>query len=339
LAITYLKKEDKKMFKKSRKSVIVCSTLFLLLGLMSYSSMEAAEFPNKTIELIVPFKPGGGTDLTARVIVNAAARYFPVTVRAVNMPGAAGTLGTNHVYKAKPDGYTILVRNHLAHNMSTIANKAEWGKKGFKALLTYSREQNVIAVHKNSQWKTFSQLVDYVRSNPKQLTMAIVSYGSSGGLFALKVADKLGLKIIYVPYGSSTPSMTALLGEHVDAVAGDLTPASVFIKDGSFRALVISGDKRDKNLPDIPTILEKTGHKDLVQWVDRAFYVKPNIPQERMDYLQKMFKKVLEDKKCIEQGKKIGMNPAFIGSEESTEGMYQTYDAIEKYRDLIFGKK
>jgi len=221
------------------------------------AALAQQEWPEQAIRMIVPFPPGGSTDIIGRMVAEYLQKQLDCSVVVVNQPGAAGTIGTAAVARAKPDGYTILigsigtmVTNHfiykdLSFTMNDIA-----------PVITLAEMPNVLMVRPDLGVNTPAELVALMKANPNKL-----QYGSSGIGTSAHVSCELfklrtGTSAVHIPYKGGTPMLTDLMGGHVDFSIDQISSALKFIQAGRIKALAVTSRRRSAQLPDIPTLSE-----------------------------------------------------------------------------------
>lgn len=237
------------------------SILFLLslaCGLAALPGVHAQDaYPSRTIRIIVPLAAGGGTDSLARVIGQKLAAKLGQPVTVENRTGAAGNIGAEAVFRAPPDGYTLL----FTQPAPLAVNKALYGKLPFEPeqfvpVAVVSLQDILLAVHPKVPAANLKELIAYARSNPGKL-----NYGSSGAGSAPHLAAELfksmaGVDMVHVPYKGSAESMNATLGGQVDLTFFAFSSAVPNVKAGKLRAIGSGGSKRNPALPDTPAIAE-----------------------------------------------------------------------------------
>jgi tripartite-type tricarboxylate transporter receptor subunit TctC len=215
----------------------------------------AQQFPSKPVTLICPWPAGGVTDIAMRALAEATGKYLGQPVVVDNRPGAAGTLGAGAMVTAKPDGYTLTQVPISVFRVPYVE------KTPFDPLadLTYiagiSGYTFGVVVRAESPWKTWSDFLAAAKASPDK-----ISYGTPGANTSLhitmeEIAFRQGIKWIHVPHKGAAPSMTALLGGHIDSAA-DSTSWAPHVSAGKMRLLVTWGENRTKRFPDVPTLKE-----------------------------------------------------------------------------------
>jgi tripartite-type tricarboxylate transporter receptor subunit TctC len=255
----------------------------------------AQDFPSRPLTFIVPYPPGGITDQSARVIGKVLAEKLGQPVIVENKPGAQGLVGTEHVVRSKPDGYTFIYAT-----VSSFGAYAYQFKKisfdPFTALTPVhgmTTSSMLFMVRADAPYKTYSEFVAYAKKNPDAINYYTVGPGSSHHLFGEELQRSGGFRMTQVPYKGSTAAATDLLSGVIQV--GFIFPVTMIpmIKDGKMRALGVSGPERLAILPDVPTFAEM-GYKDAVYTGWSAIAVPAGTPQDVIDKLAKAFDEALQ---------------------------------------------
>ena len=218
-----------------------------------------AAYPDKPIRLVVPYPPGGATDVIGRIIATRLGEALGQQVVVENRGGAGGNLGAEAVAKAAPDGYTLLMGALTSH--STMAT-LEKGKlryniiKDFTPIMVVGSVPLVVVVNPAVPAKTLAELVAYAKANPDKLNYASSGAGAPQRMAAEILRREAGIQMLHVPYKGSGPAMTDLVGGQVNIMAETVPAALQFIKSGKLRALAVTTSQRISMLPDVPTAAE-----------------------------------------------------------------------------------
>ena len=222
------------------------------------SAQDAASYPNKPIRLVIPFTPGGSTDILGRTIGQQLSQAWNQTVIADNVPGAGGSIGADKVAKAPADGYTLLMGHigTLAVTPSLYAKLPYDPIKSFQAVAWVARVPNVLVVHPSVPAKTFKELIAYVKANPGK-----INYGSGGNGSAAHIATEYlklqaGIQMQHVPYKGTAPAVTDLVAGQIQLMFTGVPAVINQVKAGQLRALAVSSPQRVKAVPDLPTVAE-----------------------------------------------------------------------------------
>ena len=314
--------------------LIMIPTVIMAFGLPAL----AAEFPTKSITLVIPYPAGGSTDLTGRALANAAKKYLGQPIIVENKSGGGGTVGPSLVVPKPPDGYTIgiitsspTIAYHMGklsfHPVDDLTHIMRWGGYLFG-----------LVVQTDSQWKTIQEFIQYAKQNPQK-----VSYGSPGmGTPPHLAIEELaalagGIQFVHIPYKGGAESNTGLLGGHVDSVS-DSSGWGPLVDAGKFRLLVTYGYQRSTRYPQVPT-LKEIGY-DMVSPGPIGLIGPKGIPKPIVAKLHDAFKKAMDDPDFQAIMKKLDMTPLYLNSEDYEKYVRQDSERIGKLvRKLGLDKK
>ena len=247
------------------------STLAFLsvLALIAQGNAHAADtYPTKPVRVVVPFAPGGINDVLARILSQKLTENLGATIVIDNRGGAGGTLGSNIVAHAAPDGYTLLFSSSstIAVSPSMYSNLPYDPVKDFSAIAQVASVGSVLVVHPSIPANSVKELIAYAKANPGKL-----NYGSAGAGASQHLASELfktmaGINMVHVPYKGGGPAMADLLAGQISLMIELLPTALPQIKGGKIRALAVSIPRRSPVLPDLPTIAETLPGYDLTIW-------------------------------------------------------------------------
>jgi tripartite-type tricarboxylate transporter receptor subunit TctC len=227
--------------------------------LAAFASTFALAVPSaraQTVRIVVPFPPGGGADMLARLVAEQMGRANGLTTVIENRPGAGTAIATAAVSRAAPDGNTVLlVANSFVINPALKALNYD-PLTSFEPVCLLTQSPNVIAVNSASPYRSLPELVKAARARPAELTMAFQGPGTSQHVGFEKLKLAANIEMIEVPFTGSAPAVTALLGEHVTSLFANYPSAMEQIRSGQLRALAIASRTRIGSAPDIPTITE-----------------------------------------------------------------------------------
>ncbi len=237
----------------------------LLLGMavacisLVAGAQGAAGYPSKPIKIVVPFPPGGATDILARAVGAELQKAWGQTVLIENKGGGGGNTGTDMVAKAAPDGYTLVMGTVGTHaiNMSLYAKMPYDAVKDFEPITLVAGVPNLLVVHPSVNAKSVRELTALAKSMPGKLNVASSGNGTSIHLAAELYKQMAGVDILHVPYKGSSPAVTDLLGGQVQMMFDNMPSALPHAKAGKLRPLAVTGLKRSAALPDIPTMDEE----------------------------------------------------------------------------------
>ncbi len=235
------------------------ATLMLsIAGVLLPLAANAASWPEKPIRMVVPFPPGGNTDSVARIVSSALSEQLGQNVVVENLSGAGGTIGTNSVARAAPDGYTILMGTvgTQAINMGLYKNLSEESLKNFAPVTLITSIPNVLVVNKDLPVNSVEELVAYAKKSPHPLTFASSGIGTSIHLSGEMFKTTIQQPLTHIPYRGSAPAVTDLVGGQVNMMFDNLPPSLPFIQNGRLKALAVTSPKRNPLLPNVPTMIE-----------------------------------------------------------------------------------
>jgi tripartite-type tricarboxylate transporter receptor subunit TctC len=241
-------------------------------GALSASSRvaKAQAYPTRPVRMIVPFAPGGQTDVIARLLAQKLSEHFDKQFYVENVPGAGGNIGMGRAAQSMPDGYTIVVVDGtgLVVNPTMYAKVPYDPYKDFDPITIAASTTQVLTVNPALPVRTASELADLVRANPGKYSYSSPGVGTAGHLIGEFFRMSLGLDLVHVPFPGAGPAVAATIAGHTVMFFG--SPASTVeqIKDGKLRALAVATRKRMQALPDVPTMAE-AGYPDIEanQWV------------------------------------------------------------------------
>ena len=228
----------------------------------------SAPWPSRPIRLIVPFTPGGSTDILAREIAQYLQETLGQPVVVDNKPGAGGSIGSTEAARAAADGYTLLMGHigTLAVNPSLYPNLAYDPRTSFAPVALMARVRNVLVVHPQVPAKDVRALVALAQSRPGDLRYASGGNGSAAHLAMEYFKLKAGVDIVHVPYRGTAPALTDVLAGNVEMIMTGVPAVQQHVKAGKLRALGVSSRARVAAMPDVPTIAESIPDFEAVQW-------------------------------------------------------------------------
>lgn len=311
---------------------MICDRRTILAGIAGMiglsGSVEAQqEWPTRSLTLVVPFTPGGSTDILARLLAQKLGDALGKPVIVENRPGAGGSIGAELVARAAPDGHTLLMGHigTLAVNPSLYPALGYDPLKSFAPVSQIAAVHNVLVVHPSVPAQSVRELIDYAKKNPGQVTYATGGNGSAAHIATVALADAAGLDLLHVPYKGTAPAVTDLLAGRVSMA---LTGAPVLlphIQAGKLRALAVSGLNRLKSAPNLPTIAEAAALPgfEASQWY--GIVVPAGTPGPVVDRLNKEIARAMTAPDTIER--------------LAPEGADVTVNSPEGFRSYIAGEQ
>lgn len=229
----------------------------LVLASLSAPLAVAQAYPTKPIRYIVPFPPAGATDILARITAERLTLALGQSVVVENRPGAAGNLGTGHVAKSPPDGYTMLMLTVAQSISETLYTKLPYSlTRDLAPAGLIARVPNVMEVHPSVPARTVKEFIALAKARPGQINYASSGSGTSIHMSAELFKMMTGVNMLHVPYKGSGPALVDLMSGQVSIMFDNLTSSIVHIRSGRLRALAITTSTRYPGLPDLPTVAE-----------------------------------------------------------------------------------
>ena len=267
----------------------------LAFGLAAVVSAQAA-WPDKPVTLLVPFPPGGSTDMIARTVGTKLQEKFGASFIVDNRAGAGGTVGAAAAKRAAPDGYTIFVSSlgPFVIGPHLVKNPGYDALKDFDYLTVAVQAPNVLAVPASSPHKTLADVLAFHKANPGKMSFASAGNGTSDHLTAELFWQQTGTTGLHIPYKGGAPAMSDLLGGQVDATFMNINTGLANIKAGKLRALAITSGKRSPLLPDVPT-MEESGVKGVTVYSWQAFAAPKGLPGDIKTKLHEALVAALND--------------------------------------------
>jgi len=296
--------------------------------------VQAADFPSKPIQLIVPYGAGGSTDVMARAIATVAPKYFPQPLVVVNKPGGGGIPGRVEVVKSKADGYNILVGWGSGEDL-TVPHQRPLPYDPFKAFDTLCRisvHTHALFVQTSSPHKNLKELIAWAKT--KEYVTSSVATKGSGGDIGLQVFGKLGgFKMQTVPGAGGAEAVTSLVGGHVDMGVVHPSEGLPHVKAGRIRGLAVMFETRDPAIPDVPTFRE-SGLDLATAGSVKGLAVPAGTPKEVIQYLAEAFKKLTADPEFHKIMREVGQPVLYMGPEEYKPWLLKAYDDYGKFIKL-----
>jgi tripartite-type tricarboxylate transporter receptor subunit TctC len=313
------------------------STPFMVLGLVmaTLPSLATAQaFPSKqTVRLIVPFAPGGTTDLLARVISSRMGAALGQTVIVDNKAGAGGAIGSNEVAKAQPDGYTLLMSSvsTMAANPAINPKTPYDPNTDFVHIVNVAATPNVIAVHPSFPAKDYKSFVELLKKEPGKHSYASAGQGTVGHLMAEVYKSEAKVFVTHIPYRGSGPALNDVVAGQVAIVADNLPTSLPFILDKRLVPIVVAAPKRLAQLPNVPTFSE-VGLASVNRMSFLGVSAPKGTPKDVVDKLNASINAALADP-AVRQ--RIEATGGIVVGNTSAEYQKQVKDEFEIYKEAV----
>jgi tripartite-type tricarboxylate transporter receptor subunit TctC len=218
----------------------------------------AEDYPNRPITLVVPFPPGGSTNIVMRIIADKLSELLGQQVVVDNRAGAGGTVGTRSVAKSTPDGYTISLgyTGTLGVGPSLYPNVGYDPRKDFAPIGRVATAPNTLVVHPSFPAKSIAELIAYAKAHPGQVNFGSAGVGTVSHIAGEYFASEAGIKLTHIPYKGTGPAMTDLLGGHIPMAFAPIPASHENAKSGNLRMLAVTSLQRSSLMPDVPTVAE-----------------------------------------------------------------------------------
>ncbi len=304
-----------------KNALCVTLSLLLLMAALPAGNAQAAEYPERAIEILVPFGAGGGSDTAARAVAEGLKPQLKNGVVVNNMPGGGATKGMLYASQQPADGYTVLAitTSHLidAAKPKTRAHIL----RDFDALCRIQWDTSAVTISGESQFKTLADMIEWGKKNPKGLKFAGTSPGGWSEIQTVAFFKKCGVEVTFVPFDSGAEIKAAILGGHITGAVEELAETLPLIEAGKLKSLCVIMEKRHPALPDVPC--SKELGIDYTHGLMRAWGVRKGTPPERQKFLVDVIKKSLDHPMYVRfiKDNHLDARPGYLGPEETRKYM------------------
>ena len=240
----------------------LAAAIFLTLA----ANAAAQGYPVRPVRLIVPFTPGGGVDILARVIAVRASESFGQSVVVDNRPGAGGTIGFEMGVRANPDGYTLAMVNSNYSATAAIQKLAYDPVSDVQPIVLVGETGLLIVVHPSMPVRSVKELVAFAKASPKRLNYGSVGAGSIAHLAVELLKLETGIDLTHVPYKGAAPALTAVIGGEIQLTATGIVSTVAHLKAGRLRAIAVTTARRSPALPEVPAVAETVAGYEANNW-------------------------------------------------------------------------
>jgi tripartite-type tricarboxylate transporter receptor subunit TctC len=292
----------------------------------------SAVYPERALRIVVPFAPGGGTDVVARTLGQEMAKDLGVSVIIENKPGAGTIIGTQAVAASTPDGYTILMGTFShAVNASLNSNLPYDPHKDFAPVALVARSFNIVVVNPKSAIRTVADLIAAARANPDRLTYGTFGVGTSAHLAGELFKDMAKVKMTAVPYKGAAPAITDLIGGQIDVMFTTVASAASLVESGQLRAIAVTSAERSPAFPQLPTVAE-AGVPGYMAESWYGLFAPAGTPSEAIDRLNRSAAVAVRS----EAFRKLGVNEGLVAIARPPEELDRYLRAEEeRWRRVI----
>ena len=314
---------------KLRRAAPWCCLICLLTAA---GAAVAQPYPAKPIRFVIPYAPGGGTDLTARPIAVKLTERWGKSVFLDNRPGGGGMIGAEIVAKSAPDGYTILISaaSEMSMNLVLYSRMPYDPVKDFQPVTLATTTPAILLAHPSLPVKSIKDLIALARAQPSAVSYGSVGIGSPMHFAGELMNSMVKIKMVHVPYKGAAPALVDLLGGHVPVGFVTLLAATPHVKSGKLRALGVTSARRSTSLPEVPTVAESgLPGFDIVQWF--AAWVPSQTPKDIVENLNLEMVRIIQapdyKQRMLESGTEA------VGGTAENLGAFQRSE-IQKYRKI-----
>ena len=320
------------MVKVSRTIASLLRALLVVCLAGFVGGLAFAKYPERTLRIVVPFAPGGGTDVVARRLAQDMGANLGVTVIVENKPGAGTIIGTQAVATSAPDGYTLLLAT-FAHAVNPALNATLPfdTHKDFAPVALIARSFNLVVVNPKSPFHSIADLIAAAKSNPGKLTFGTYGVGTSAHLAGELFKDLAKVNLTAVPYKGAAPAITDLIGGQIDVMFTTVASAASLIESGQLRAIAVTSAQRSPAFPQLPTVAEGgvSGYA-AESWY--GLYAPTGTSADIIDRLNKSAAAAVQS----EAFKTIGLNEGLVMVTQPPEGLDQfVRGEEERWRTVI----
>ncbi|MBW8716764.1 MAG: tripartite tricarboxylate transporter substrate binding protein [Variovorax paradoxus] len=305
-----------------RLPALACMVLLLsCLGLAPFAALAAdTGFPSRPVTLVIPFPPGGATDVNGRVIAQRLGKELGQPVVIENRGGAGTVIGASYVSKAAPDGYTLLISSGTTFtvNPAIRPNLPYDPVKGFEPIGLAGRVGLILLANSEVPVQTVKQFVDYVKASPGKYSYASYGTGTTSQFAGETILHAAGLKMTHVPYKGSAPAMTDLMGGQVPFSIDTVSAAIPQLKSGKIKAIAVTTAKRSTLLPDVPTMAE-SGYPEVNTDTWLVLVAPKGLPPEVKAKLEKALAATMADPDTRAKLSAQGLEPGYANSAAVSE--------------------
>ena len=291
-----------------RSRILASFLAVLALGPGAAASATAADYPARSVHIVVPYPPGGTTDVLARIIGHWLSEKMGQQFVVENKAGGGNNIGTEYVVRAAPDGYTMLLVNPANGINATLYKNLPFDfVRDIAPVAGLVRTPNVMEVTPSLPVKTVREFIDYCKAHPGQINMASSGSGTSVHLSGELFKSMTGCQMLHIPYKGAGPALTDLMAGQVQVIFDNLPSSAPFIRSGRLRALAVTSAQRDPSFPDLPTVGDIVPGYEATAWFGLG--MPKGTPKAVIEKVNAEVNRALADPKMREQLAKLGGTP------------------------------
>ena len=298
----------------------------------SLRAQSGHAYPNKPITIVVPFAPGGGADITTRIVSQELAKRLNANIVVTNRPGAGTQIANSAVARAQPDGYTLLLGVTNLIQAPFLYKELPYDVfDDFTPLAQLATTSSMFTMPAVRGVKTFQEFLDYANARKGKLNYGSTGNGITTHLHGAQLNSKLDLGMVHVPYAGTAPLINALVGDQIDCSFVDVAPLKPHVDAGKLNVLAATGPARNPLFPDVPTLAELgIDGFESVAWF--SLFGPAGLPQEVIDVVSTNAYEVLKMDNVVERLSQLGLVPSRLNREEFMQSMV---DDMPKWESMI----
>lgn len=320
-----------------KKRFGIAQALVAATIVLSGASASAAKYPDHPVRVVIPYAPGGGTDILFRVIAPIAGKMLGQSIIIDNKPGASTMIGTADVARAAPDGYTLLaVDSAILINPGLYKKKLPYDTlKTLQGVTMMATAPTILVANPKLPAKNLKELVALAKAKPGQLNFGSGGMGTAVELAGELLKIKAKVNIVSVPYKGTGPALTAVLGDQVDMMFGGISSARPYVTSGKLNAIAVTGEKRNPAMPEVPTFAEQG--LDIQANSYWGIYAPAGVPKPILETLSHVFASALKDPIVLKRLNDLGYTPIGNSPQEHTRqlhSMVKLWEGVVQKADI-----
>jgi len=293
-----------------RSLLLIHTSVIFSLGLFLQSSFAVDivgnTYPSRPVKIIVPYGPGGGSDIIIRAMQNKLAETLGQSIVIENKPGASTILGTDFVAKSAPDGYTaMIVDMAFLVNPSLFAKLPYDSQKDFIPVIELVSTPSIMLASSKMPFKNLKEFIQLAKSSPNKLSYASAGFGTGGHMASEMLKVVTGIDLVHVPYKGAGPAMTDTLGAHVSIVFTTVGAAKPYVESGQIIGLGITSEKRVEALPQVPTFAEQ-GYPEVNANIVWGIFLPAGVPKEIVQKINVAFNATMQSPEIKQRLNELG---------------------------------
>nr|WP_239584163.1 tripartite tricarboxylate transporter substrate binding protein [Aquibacillus albus] len=291
------------------------------------SAEAASDYPEQQVKLVIPYSPGGATDIIFRLVGKYAEEELGATLVPVNMPGASSTTGSREVKNADPDGYTIL-GSHDVIATAYYSGVVDYSFEAFQPVSLLTQTPNIATVHADTGWENMDDFINYVKENPGEVKWGMTPGGTSH-FFVADMLKSAGLSpddVKLIGYEGTGAAIKAVVAGEIDGTMTNYTSGKGYFDEGTFVSIGVAHDERLAEMPDSPTMIEQG--VEFTNATSRGVFVPKDTPEEVVTVLESAFEAALNDPELQAEVAKLGSITRYKDHEEYETFVTELHDRL-----------